>query len=128
MLRDFYASLLNHTAHVYFISEQLSRYSGQTCYGDASLLRAADSLSANMLELMCVLRFCMLTLPEDEGQYGDDVFRDLTTQMLGEPLMDLPVCARRQLRDCTTVYSTVTLLTEMTSYLRDRVLVENEPS
>ncbi|KAG8190410.1 hypothetical protein JTE90_022052 [Oedothorax gibbosus] len=118
VLREFYASLLNHTAHVYFISEQLSRYSGQSCYND-SLHRAANSLSSNMLELMCILRFSMLTLHE-EDVLQDDIFNDLTTQLLNEPLMDLPVCARRQWRDCTTVYSTVTLLSEMTSYLRDK--------
>lgn len=77
-----------------------------------------------MRELMCVLRLSTLTLqqPNDDT----DFFEDPTEQILNEELTDQPLCSRRSVRDCQTISSTVTLLSELSRYLQNAVLISDE--
>ncbi|GFU41699.1 uncharacterized protein NPIL_665091 [Nephila pilipes] len=125
VLRMFYTSLLNHTAHVYFLSEQLERYAGETCNSEG-LPESARTLAQNLRQLMCVLRLSILTLKDQTDKEDDSYFMDSTSQILNELVMDQPMCSRRSVRDCQTIYSTVTLLTEMTSYLQSNSYFNDE--
>lgn len=120
VLRLFYTSLLNHTAHVYFISEQIERHSQDETCNSPGFSNNAKSLASEMRGLMCALRLCTLTLEKESDE--DDSFKDSTDQILNEELTDQPLCSRRSVRDCQTVGSTVTLLRELSSYLQNTVL------
>ncbi|XP_015914695.1 uncharacterized protein [Parasteatoda tepidariorum] len=126
VLRMFYTSLLNHTAHVYFICEQLQKHPSDESCNTADLLVSAKSLSAHMRELMCILRFSLIAIPEEVDEENDSYLSDSTSQILNEMLMDQPLCSRRSVRDCQTMTSTVKLLTELTTYLQGTELLKDE--
>ncbi|XP_035216075.1 uncharacterized protein LOC118189565 isoform X2 [Stegodyphus dumicola] len=126
VLLAFYTSLLNHTAHVYFMSDQMQQHSSDETCNSADLATSAKSLASHMRELMCVLRLCTLALQDEPDEDDDFHFEESTSQILNEQLIDQPLCSRRSVRDCQTVGSTVTLLREFSSYLQKTRLMPDE--
>lgn len=119
VLRSFYTSLLNHTAHVFFISEQIQVYSDSNC-PEPGLYNNAKSLGSEMQSFMCSLLYTTRTLQCDSDE--DDTFDVSTEQILNEEFSDHSVCSRREFRDCQTIRSTVDLLRELNNYLQNTVL------
>ncbi|GIX93460.1 hypothetical protein CDAR_408911 [Caerostris darwini] len=126
VFRMYYTSVLNHTAHVYFIPEQHEKYAAEACSSDGLPL-SAKTLGSNMRELLCILRLCIMSMKsQDDDDDSNSYFTDSISQILNELLMDQPLCSRRSVRDCQTVYSTVTLMTEMATYLQSKVIIDDE--
>ncbi|GIY74170.1 hypothetical protein CEXT_190821 [Caerostris extrusa] len=103
VFRMYYTSVLNHTAHVYFIPEQHEKYADEACSSDGLPL-SAKTLGSNMRELLCILRLCIMSMKsQDDDDDSNSYFTDSISQILNELLMDQPfvlqeICQR--LSDC----------------------------
>ena len=110
-LRSFYIPLLNHTAYVFFISEQTKVYSHDHTCTNPGLYENSKSLATEMQTVMCAFRYCMANLADDDEE--EDMVETSTNQILSEELSDHSECSKRAFRDCQTIRSTVEYLREL---------------
>ncbi|XP_054714567.1 uncharacterized protein LOC129224175 [Uloborus diversus] len=124
----FYTSLLNHTAHMYFISDSLQQHASDGSCNNPELVTSAKSLATNMRALMCLLRFFSAVLEATESAAPTtDLYAESTQQILDEELVDQPVCSLRLVRDCQTVGSSETLLRRLSDYLERKGVLQVSP-
>lgn len=117
-LREFYTSLINHTAHTYFLLEQLDRHSSDAdCASTKNFdfAKKARTLASHMRQLMCSIRVGSGALGSSSGFDGS------TTQILEEELVNQPLCSRRTVRDCQTAISTNSLVETFSAYIRSKM-------
>lgn len=112
VVRLFYTSLVNHTAYVFFISEQIHKYS-RRCSWDIALNRAR-SLASKLQVLMCSFRNSAIALPGGTN----DLLKDAHKQIFNEELTDISICSREIFNVCLTLQNSLKILTELLSYLR----------
>lgn len=111
VVRLFYTSLVNHTAYVFFISEQIEEYSTR-CLWD-STLNGAEDLAYRMQKLMCYFRNFAIGLPTSTN----DSLKDAHKQIFNKELTDTSSCSRKILYACRVLQNSLRIITELGSYL-----------
>lgn len=113
VVRLFYTSLVNHTAYVFFISEQIEEYS-TPCLWDTTL-NDAVYLADRMRKLMCLFRNFAIGLPTSTNDSLKDAHKQIFNKEL--PLAEISSCSRKISYACSVLRSSLRIITELGSYL-----------
>lgn len=108
----FYTSLVNNTADVFFLSEQIEKEWTDKCQLD-SIFNEVKNLISQMKAAMCFFRQLAVTLTGRD----DDSMIDAHKQVFNDELVDLADCSRLVYKTCRTLQSVLKNLIELKSYL-----------
>lgn len=117
-IRLFYTSLVNRTAYVFFISEQIENLTSY-CSLDTAL-NEAEKLASQMQAVMCSFRKLAIAL---QGSANDSM-KDAHKQIFNEEFIDISMCSRLIFNTCFILQNSQKLLTELLSYLRTMVSLQ----
>ena len=127
-----YTSLINQTAHTFYIWKSQQNYIRHNC----SVHRAVDvplsehnprnhskllanhywTIAINLRDLMCIFN-------QVSNAFNIDLKRsEATERVISHTITDTTICSRKAVLDCQILKSSIVLLENMSDFLRDQTL------